>query len=182
MLAAFCVHCCIVWNHCRMTANVVRVQNAVQEVGGNTVAQVDLYVMWCYCIQRIIRTYVCLYLQFVIHNIIQYYARTMHTSMFMHCTPKWIACNSMFHDGQSSTVWDAFVFKYWWHFTYLQLLFTCLNVDCLLFACSHFPKSNFQIVPLLNHPNDSIVAEVFAFLSVFLHDGHKKVQVSIYYY
>ena len=45
--------------------------------------------------------------------------------------------------------------------------------------CSHFPISNFQIVPLLNHPNGDIAAEAFAFLSVFLCDGNKKVQVSL---
>ena len=63
-------------------------------------------------------------------------------------------------------------------FTTTVYLFEC----GLLFTCSQCLKSNFQIVPLLNHPNDNIVAEVFAFLSVFLHDGHKKVQVSMYCY
>ena len=74
-----------------------------------------------------------------------------------------------------------FVILITFHLIYLQLQFTCLNVVCCLLV-HKFPKSNFQIVPLLNHPNDNIVAEVFAFLSVFLHDGHKKVQVSIYCY
>ena len=34
-----------------------------------------------------------------------------------------------------------------------------------------------QVIPMLNHPNDRVGAEVLAFLSVFMYDGNEVVQV-----
>ena len=36
-----------------------------------------------------------------------------------------------------------------------------------------------QVIPMLNHPNDRVGAEVLSFLSVFMYDGNKVVQVML---
>ena len=80
-----------------MTANVVHVQNSVQKIGGNTVAQVDnaYYIMivikYYYCIYYCIYSmlYVCVITNYQLLIVICHpYASSVHTNMIMCCTLK----------------------------------------------------------------------------------------------